>query len=84
MSTLTYQNQLTLAYEILDEEQNRPLYYDEVMDAADSHELYEEHQLDRLVYEPSHQLTNMSQGPRLAPDPSRTHNQAQTQAPKKT
>ena len=49
-SPLTYQDQLTPAYEMLDEEQDPPLYYDEVADDVDPHELHEEHRPDHLAH----------------------------------
>ena len=53
----TYQNQLTPTYEVLNEKHNPLHYYDEVMNATDPHEPYEDHQLDRTIYDPSRQLT---------------------------
>ncbi|XXG80298.1 hypothetical protein AAC387_Pa09g1206 [Persea americana] len=52
-SPLTYQDQLTPAYEMLDEEQDPPLYYDEVADDVDPNELHKEHRPDH----PAHELS---------------------------
>ncbi|XXG47560.1 hypothetical protein AAC387_Pa02g2187 [Persea americana] len=83
-SPLMYQDQLTLAYEMLDEEQDPPLYYDEVADDVDPHELHEEHRPDHPAHELSLQLTYVGRRSTLAHDLDRTRNQTQIQAPRRT
>ncbi|XXG73005.1 hypothetical protein AAC387_Pa07g1989 [Persea americana] len=83
-SPLTYQDQLTPAYEMLDEEQDPPLYYDEVADDVDPHELHKEHRPDHPAHEFSRQLTYVGRRLGLAHDLDRTRNQTQIQAPRRT
>ncbi|KAJ8639568.1 hypothetical protein MRB53_016262 [Persea americana] len=61
-----------------------PLYYDEVADDVNPHELYEEHRLDHLAHKLFRQLTYVGRPSRLAYDLDRTQNQIQIQAPRRT